>query len=95
MHITVKWFGDQFNINLHVKEDVEEFLSIKGCRILEHNSKPFIAFPAQKNEKTGKWWNHVWANEKFQAAVIELARKEKQLAKDPKDVSDIDSDIPF
>lgn len=96
MHISVKWFGESFNVNLHSKEGVEEFLSVKGCRIKEHDGKTFVAFPSQKNEKTGKWWNHVWANEKFQAAVIDAAREAQPAKqKNPRDLSDIESDIPF
>lgn len=94
MHVTVKWFGESFNVNLHAKEGVEEFLSVKGCRVKEHDGKEFVAFPSQKNEKTGKWWNHVWANEKFQAAVIAEAKKAKSPPKDG-GASTMDDDIPF
>lgn len=102
MHVTVKWFGEQFNINLHSKDGASEFLSVKGCRIKEHDGKEFIAFPSQKNEKTGKWWNHVWATDAFQAHVIPIAR-----AAQPKDqkqpapkkgagaFADMPDDIPF
>jgi len=94
MHIKIVWFNDSFNIGLASKEGADEFLSIKGCRLKEHEGKEFISFPSQKNEKTGMWWNHVWGSDKFQSVVIEAAKMAKP-GKDPKDVSDIDNDLPF
>lgn len=93
MHVQVKWFGDSFNVGLCAKEGAEEFLSIKGCRIKEYNGKQFVAFPAQKNEKTGKWWSHAWASDKFQAVVIEKAEASKQKARS--NPAPADEDIPF
>ena len=95
MHISVKWFNDQFNVNLHSKEGEPEFLSIKGCRIKSHEGKEFVAFPSTKNAQTGKWWPHAWASDKFQVAVIEAAKKAQQPPKSARDLSDIDDDIPF
>lgn len=96
MEITVKWFNDSFNVGLASKAGAEEFLSIKGCRIKEYDGKTFVGFPAQKNEKTGKWWNHVWASDKFQSAVIEKALEGRP--NNPRSnpaPPDEDSDIPF
>jgi hypothetical protein len=95
MHISVKWFGESFNVNLHSKAGAEEFLSVKGCRIKDHDGKQFLAFPSSKNEKTGKWWNHAWGNEAFQSEVIRIAKATKGEAKSARDVSDIEDDIPF
>ena len=96
MHIKVIWHGESFNIGLASKEGKDEFLTVKGCRLKTHDGKEFISFPSQKNEKTGKWWNHVWGSDDFQAAVIEAAKMaQPQEKKDPRDVSDIDSDLPF
>ena len=103
MHITIKWFNDSFNVGLAAREGAEEFLSIKGCRIKEANGKTFVSFPSQKSEKTGKWWNHVWASDKFQAAVIERAREaapKPQSAQQTKDgrkntFDDMSDDIPW
>ena len=96
MHITIKWFNDSFNVGLAAREGAEEFLSIKGCRIKEANGKTFVSFPSQKSEKTGKWWNHVWASDKFQAVVIEKAEAEKptKRASNPTPPQ-FDDDIPF
>lgn len=97
MHITVKWFNDSFNVGLCSKEGSEEFLSIKGCRLKEYDGKRFVGFPAQKNEKTQKWWNHVWASDKFQAAVIDAAEAAmpKQAAKPASKLDDDEDSIPF
>lgn len=94
MHITVKWFNDSFNIGLASKEGADEFLSIKGCRIKEYDGKEFVSFPSTKNEKTGKWWNHAWASDKFQAAVIAEARKSMPGQRDG-GVSSMKDDIPW
>jgi len=95
MHVTVKWFKDQFNVSLHAREGVEEFLTVKGCRIVAGKDGYFVGFPATKNETSGKWWTHVWSNEKFQAEVIRVANEAKPggpAAKKPQASND---DIPF
>ena len=96
MHITVELHDKQFNINLHSAEGKDAFLSIKGCRLIESEKGAFIGFPARKNEKTEKWWNHVWANEGFQDAVIALVKK-AQPKNEPKKsiVDDLENDVPF
>jgi hypothetical protein len=99
MHISVKWFNDQFNVNLHAKAGVTEFLSIKGCRIKEHNGKEFLAFPSTKGNND-KWWNHAWGSEDFQAHVIGIAKagkpqEQKPAAKDPGGFETMKDDIPF
>ena len=76
MKITVQWIaGDrpQFNVSLASAEGKEAFLDIKGCRIVDGSKGPFVSWPATKNEKSGKWWNHVYGSEAFNAAVIEAA----------------------
>lgn len=95
MEITVKWFNDSFNIGLSAKEGAEEFLSVKGCRLVETGGKAFIGFPAKKNEQTGKYWNHVWASDKFQAAVIEKAKAAKPSSRKPPKSDEQDDDCPF
>lgn len=78
MHMTVKWFEGKypsFNLNLHSAEDRPEFLSIKGCRIMNGQNGPFVAYPSTKNDSTGKYWNHCWGSEQFNGKVLELAMK--------------------
>ena len=97
MEINIKWFGDSFNIGLASKAGAEEFLSIKGCRLKTHEGKEFVSFPSTKNQQTGKYWNHCYGSDKFQAAVIEKAKaaKPEAQARNPRDPSNINDDIPF
>lgn len=99
MEITLDWHNDQFNINLHGAPGAEPFLSIKGCRIKEGANGTFVSYPATKSEKTGKWWNHVYGGEKFNAAVLKKAQ-ESQAKRPSHDGArarqlDDESDIPF
>ncbi len=71
MHITIETYEKSFNVCLSSKAGLEPFLTIKGCRIVDGAKGPFVSWPATKSERAGKYWNHVWANDKFQQAVIE------------------------
>lgn len=92
MNITVEHKGKGFNVHLASKEGAEPFLTIKGCRIVDSAKGAFVSWPATKNDSTGKWWNHVWANDKFAAAVMAKAQESM-----PQRVSrnDDDGDAPF
>jgi DNA-binding cell septation regulator SpoVG len=86
-----------FNLELASKEGAEAFLSIRGCRIVDGPKGQFVAYPSRKTEE-GKYWNHVWANERFNEAVLEkaLASMPKQNASPkPSKPSDDNDDIPF
>jgi hypothetical protein len=95
--ITVKWFNDQFNVNLSTAEGKEEFLSIKGCRIMSGKDGDFVSYPATKNASTGKYWNHACGSDKFNAVVLSKANaakpKEPSRAKGP--AAGEDDDIPY
>ena len=105
MHISIKWFDGKypsFNVSLHAKEGAEEFLTVKGCRIATGANGAFVSWPSTKNQDSGKYWNHVWANEKFAAAVLEKAQasqpKEQEPAKPTKGkpvVDDHEDDLDF
>ena len=69
MHITIEHHRDQFNVSLSSAQGKEAFLVIKGCRIKDGDKGRWISFPAKKLD-SGKWWNHVYASEGFQAAVL-------------------------
>jgi hypothetical protein len=97
MHITIEHHNDQFNVNIHSKEGADAFLSIKGCRIKDGANGPFLSYPANKNERTGKWWNHVWGSDKFNAVVLAKAQEgapkaatSRQQVQQP-----VEDDIPF
>jgi DNA-binding cell septation regulator SpoVG len=97
MEIEIKYFDGKypsFNVMLSSNKGAAPFLEIKGCRIVDGQKGSFVGWPATKNEKTGKYWNHVYGNEAFSAAVLNKAiasmpSKQKQV------VSDDDGDIPF
>jgi DNA-binding cell septation regulator SpoVG len=102
--ITIEHHDNQFNVLLATAEGREPFLTIKGCRIVSGQKGEFVSWPAKKNESTGKWWNHVYASDGFQKAVIDAvnASQPKAAPQRPKDESwragaprDDDSTIPF
>jgi DNA-binding cell septation regulator SpoVG len=105
MKIICKWFeGErpQFNVELASAEGREAFLTIKGCRIMDGRNGAFVSWPATKNGD--KWWNHVYASDSFQKAVIDAvnASQPKAAPQRPKDESwragaprDDDASIPF
>jgi DNA-binding cell septation regulator SpoVG len=97
MNIDIEWHNDQFNVNLASKPGAEAFLSIKGCRIVNGAKGDFISYPARKNEQTGKYWNHVWASDAFNRAVLEKAQASapKAPAKSRQAEEFDDSSIPF
>ena len=103
MKITIDHRERDFNVNLHSKEGAEAFLTIKGCRIVSGSKGEFVSWPAKKLD-SGKYWNHVYASEAFQAAVLEVFNASKPAAK-PKDEAwqarqparqeAVEDDIPF
>ena len=100
MFITIQHHGDQFNVQIASKKGEEHFLSIKGCRLMSSANGEFVSFPARKTE-SGKWWSHVWANDKFQNAIIKAVKEtpneeeKKAKARPAKPAADMDDDIAF
>lgn len=97
MDITLDFHGDQFNINLHGAPGADPFLSIKGCRIVNGQNGPFISYPSRKMEN-GKYWQHVYGGEKFNAAVLKKAQEGQRPSHDGARARQLDkpaSDIPF
>ena len=96
MDITIKWFPGNypsFNIGLHSTAGAEPFLEIKGCQIKDGKNGQFVSYPSKKLDN-GKYWNHVYGGEKFNAAVLKKAQEAnpKQAKVHP---DDDDSSIPF
>ena len=97
MQISITWHQGKypsFNVGLASSEGADEFLSIKGCRIVDSQKGPFVSYPSRKQDD-GKYWNHVWGSDKFNAVVLS-----KALAAMPKEpgrakASEDGSDIPF
>ena len=79
MHIGATWFNDSFNVELSSVAGKEAFLVIKGCRLVQGQKGEFVSFPAKKLE-SGKYWNHCYASEAFQVAVIDAAQKSRPAA---------------
>ncbi len=90
MKITIEHHNDQFNVALSSGEGKEAFLTIKGCRVKESDRGRFISFPARKLD-SGRYWNHVYASDGFQAAI--LAELDKGQPK--KQQRSRDEDVPF
>ena len=94
MKITVKHFGQQFNVSLASKEGAEPFLEIKGCRIASGANGEFVSWPATKKED-GTWWRHAYASEAFGAAVLQEAKKGASKPAPRRPVRADDDTIPF
>ncbi len=105
IHLTVEWFSESkypsFNLNLHSKEGAPSFITVRGCRIVEGKDGPFVSYPAQKNEKTGKWWNHVQGSDRFNDEVLLLAKakmpqqQRQEPARGQQGPGDLDDSIPW
>jgi DNA-binding cell septation regulator SpoVG len=100
MHISIEMHGDQFNVQISSKAGEDHFLAIKGCRVVSGSNGDFVSFPARKMD-SGKYWTHVWASDKFQAAILKAhaaaAKAAKPAAKKAAKKADDDAgdDIPF
>ena len=93
MEVTVEIHDKSFNVNIASKPGAEAFMSIKGCRIANGSKGEFVSWPSTKNESSGKWWSHVWANDKFGAVV--LSKYHEATKKPGKASQDDDQDIPY
>ena len=79
MHISIEHKDGKypsFNVNLHSSKDAEPFLEIKGVAIRQGGKGPFLSWPATKNQQSGKYWNHCYGSEAFNAHVMQLAQVE-------------------
>ena len=52
-------------------------VTIYGCRIVDGRKGEFVAFPSQKSEKDGKYYNHAWFDltEEESELIIDEAHK--------------------
>lgn len=91
MKITVQQFDNQFNVGLASKEGADPFLTIKGCRVVDGSKGRFVSWPAKKME-SGKYWQHVYANEAFQRAVLEAY---DEAAPKTRKAAPADDEVPF
>ena len=98
MEISIEWKEGKypsFNLMLASKEGVDPFITIKGCGIMKGSKGEFVKYPSKKMDN-GNWFNYIYANEKFNAVVLEKA-KAAQVTRTPagKSVQDMESDIPW
>jgi DNA-binding cell septation regulator SpoVG len=91
VEIIIEKHNDQFNVALASGPGKEPFLVVKGARIVDGSKGRFVSWPARKLD-SGKYWNHVYASEGFQAAVIEAFDKS---SKKPAKARNDDADVPF
>lgn len=99
MEVSVKWFDGaypSFNLMLASAAGKEPFIEIKGCKIVEGQNGPFVSYPSRKQDN-GKYWNHVYASDAFNAVVLSKAQAsmpaKQQSRRAP--AQDDDSSIPF
>ena len=98
VEFSVKWFGDQFNINMVA--DGEDQYSLKGCRIKSGANGEFISVPATKKQN-GDWWRHAWLSDRFGGYILKLAKEsmpqdaERSAIRDEPRQPEPDDDIPF
>ena len=95
MIITTEWHDEQFNVLIASKEGAEPFLTVKGCRLASGSKGPFVSWPATKNQNTGKWWQHVWASDKFAAVVLSKAQESQPRQQGGQREQPSDDSIPF
>lgn len=87
MKLTIDHTEFGFNLNL-CNDKAEPFLTIKGCKIVQGPKGFFVSFPAKQTQQ-GKWFNHCWASDNFQKAVIAEYEKTKQTKQAKPDLDDV------
>jgi len=96
MEVSVEWQEGQypsFNLILSSKAGVDPFITIKSCSIMQGSKGEFVKYPSKKMD-SGKWFNYIYANEKFNSVVMEKAKAAKQNTP-VKTVEDMDDSVPF
>jgi hypothetical protein len=76
MKISIKHFDGQypsFNVSL-ANPGKEPFIEIKGCKIMNGSNGEFVSWPSRKKDD-GSYWNHVYASNDFNAAVLKAAKE--------------------
>lgn len=98
MDIQCKWFEGQypsFNLILATAPGKDPFLEIKGCKIVDGQNGFFVSYPSRKQEN-GKYWQHVYGSDQFNAVVLSKAQASKPQSK-PRQAAPLsdDGEIPF
>ena len=91
MRITIEHHDTSFNVILSTRDNGEPFLTIKGCRVVDGSKGKFVSWPARKMD-SGKWWNHVYASDAFNEAVLREALKSEPPPKKTPRAAEVDDD---
>lgn len=107
MKISIEHFRGEypnFNVSLHSNETSPAFVVIKGCKFMHGVNGEFVSWPSRK-DGNGKFWNHIYASNDFNAHVMKLAKTgalgEPVPSPAPSrpptapSIDDFDSDLPF
>ena len=76
MHVSIEHFRGEypnFNVSLHSNETSPAFVVIKGCKFMHGVNGEFVSWPSRK-DGNGKFWNHIYASNDFNAHVMKLAK---------------------
>ncbi len=109
MHVSIEHFRGEypnFNVSLHTHESSPAFIVIKGCKFMHGVNGEFVSWPSRK-DGNGKFWNHIYASNDFNAHVMQLAKTGAPSEPVPSPAparsrpptapsfDDFDSDLPF
>ena len=99
MQIICTWNEGQypsFNLELASKDGADPFIKIRGCKIMSGKNGEFVSYPSRKLE-SGKYWNHVYGSDAFNAAVLAEAKKSqpKPMPNETKQAAGFDDDLAF
>ena len=79
------------------KEGMDPFITIKSCNIKTGTKGDFVSYPSKKTNE-GKYFNYIFASEKFNGVVMEkakLAKPERSIDEPTRRGADMADDIPF
>jgi DNA-binding cell septation regulator SpoVG len=102
MEVKVQWIDGtypSFNVMISSKEGMDPFITIKNCNIKTGPKGEFISYPSKKTNE-GKYFNYIFASEKFNGVVMEkakLAKPERSIDEPTRksSMADMADDIPF
>jgi hypothetical protein len=106
MQIIITWSETsqypRFDVELASTPTSDPFIKIRGCGLMKKKSdnSEFVSWPSTKNQTTGKYWNHVYGSDAFNAAVLAEAKKTQPAAVPARSAAapaadPFDGEIPF
>lgn len=100
MKVKIQWIESQypsFNVMIISADGMDPFITIKGCNIKTGPKGEFISYPSKKTND-GKYFNYIYASEKFNKVVMDeakLAKPERSSDEPTRRSNDMADDIPF